>query len=125
MALILTDAGSPPPLTHRGNTAGWEGPWRMIQIDRVDATAADFVPDESDPESLAYVVYTSGSTGRPKGVEITHANLLNLIDWHQAAFDVTPADRASQVAGLGFDATAWEDLAALSRPAPACILPMN
>ena len=63
---------------------------------------------EPDPESLAYVVYTSGSTGRPKGVEITHANLLNLIDWHQAAFNVTASDRASQVAGLGFDASTWE-----------------
>ena len=63
---------------------------------------------EPDPDSLAYVIYTSGSTGRPKGVEITHANLRNLIDWHQAAFGVTAADRASQVAGLGFDAAAWE-----------------
>ena len=41
-------------------------------------------------------------------MEITHANLLNLIDWHVAAFGVTPADRAGQVAGLGFDAAAWE-----------------
>lgn len=66
--------------------------------------------DSADPapDTLAYVIYTSGSTGRPKGVEITHANLLNLIDWHQAAFDVTTVDRASQVAGLGFDAAGWE-----------------
>jgi acyl-coenzyme A synthetase/AMP-(fatty) acid ligase len=46
--------------------------------------------------------------GRPKGVEITHANLVNLIAWHHAAFGVTAADRASQVAGLGFDAAVWE-----------------
>ena len=44
---------------------------------------------EPEPENLAYVIYTSGSSGRPKGVEITHANLLNLIDWHQAAFAIT------------------------------------
>src|SRR4026207_2556756 len=43
-------------------------------------------------ENLAYVIYTSGSTGRPKGVQITHAALLNLINWHQRTFDVTPAD---------------------------------
>jgi amino acid adenylation domain-containing protein len=60
------------------------------------------------PESLAYVIYTSGSTGRPKGVEITHANLASLVDWHNAAFGVTAADRSSQVAGLGFDAAVWE-----------------
>lgn len=60
------------------------------------------------PHNLAYVIYTSGSTGRPKGVEITHASLLNLVQWHQRAFQVTENDRASQVARVGFDAAVWE-----------------
>lgn len=59
-------------------------------------------------ENLAYVIYTSGSTGRPKGVEITHGSLLNLVRWHQTAFEVTPDDRASLLASVGFDATVWE-----------------
>jgi amino acid adenylation domain-containing protein len=59
-------------------------------------------------KSLAYVIYTSGSTGRPKGVEITHESLLNLVRWHQRAFGVTAADRASQIANVGFDAAVWE-----------------
>jgi amino acid adenylation domain-containing protein len=58
--------------------------------------------------NLAYVIYTSGSTGRPKGVQITHAALLNLINWHQRTFAVTPADVATQLAGAGFDASVWE-----------------
>jgi acyl-CoA synthetase (AMP-forming)/AMP-acid ligase II/acyl carrier protein len=41
-------------------------------------------------------------------VEITHGNLAHLIDWHRNAFQLTPDDRASQVAGLGFDAAVWE-----------------
>jgi amino acid adenylation domain-containing protein len=57
---------------------------------------------------LAYVIYTSGSTGRPKGVQITHESLLNLIFWHQRAFSVSAADRATQLAGPAFDATVWE-----------------
>jgi amino acid adenylation domain-containing protein len=61
-----------------------------------------------DPESLAYVIYTSGSTGTPKGVEITHANLLHLVRWHRNAFNITAQDRASHLAGLGFDAAVWE-----------------
>ncbi len=57
---------------------------------------------------LAYIVYTSGSTGRPKGVEITHDSLLNLIFWHQRAFAVGAADRATQISSPAFDATGWE-----------------
>src|SRR5947209_6952918 len=63
---------------------------------------------EASPADLAYVIYTSGSTGSPKGVEITHGSLANLVSWHQQVFSVTPADRASHLAGLGFDAAVWE-----------------
>nr|BBH88096.1 hypothetical protein KTC_28470 [Thermosporothrix sp. COM3] len=68
----------------------------------------------SDPEiasfiyEVAYVIYTSGSTGYPKGVQVTHRNLLHLVDWHITAFQVTTEDRASQVAGPAFDAMVWE-----------------
>ncbi|MET0399320.1 MAG: non-ribosomal peptide synthase/polyketide synthase [Longimicrobiaceae bacterium] len=58
--------------------------------------------------SSAYVVYTSGSTGTPKGVVVTHGGLAGLVDWHLGAFGVTAADRATQLAGLGFDAAVWE-----------------
>ena len=60
------------------------------------------------PASLAYVIYTSGSTGQPKGVEVEHRALLNLIGWHQHAFKVTAADRATQLASPAFDASVWE-----------------
>ena len=65
--------------------------------------------------NAAYVIYTSGSTGRPKGVVISHGSLRNLVAWHQRAFSVTARDRASQVAGTGFDASVqeiWAHLAA-------------
>jgi amino acid adenylation domain-containing protein len=74
------------------------------------ALAGRLPPVECDPrpEDLAYLIYTSGSTGEPKGVELTHANLANLVDWHLRAFAVTAEDRASHLAGLGFDAAVWE-----------------
>jgi amino acid adenylation domain-containing protein len=70
--------------------------------------------DDTDPiarssiTDLAYVIYTSGSTGQPKGALITHDGLLNLVFWHQYAFGITPADRATQIASPAFDATGWE-----------------
>jgi amino acid adenylation domain-containing protein len=58
--------------------------------------------------NLAYVIYTSGTTGKPKGVEVEHRGLLNLVFWHQQAFTISPVDRATQVAGVAFDACGWE-----------------
>jgi len=77
--------------------------WRKIETRKAQAPQVELRPD-----ALAYVIYTSGSTGTPKGVEITHANLANLISWHNRVFQVTDADHASHLAGLGFDASVWE-----------------
>jgi amino acid adenylation domain-containing protein len=77
-----------------------------------DAAAIAKTPGNTDcdvsAKTLAYVIYTSGSTGVPKGVEITHENFANLVKWHHEAFGVSAKDRASHLAGLGFDASAWE-----------------
>ncbi len=61
-----------------------------------------------DPDATAYVLYTSGTTGEPKGVVVSHRSLAQLVRWHDDAFAVTPSDRASQIASVGFDATQWE-----------------
>ena len=55
-----------------------------------------------------YVIYTSGSTGRPKGVMVEHGGLKNLVSWHNERFGVSGEDRATQLAGIGFDASVWE-----------------
>jgi amino acid adenylation domain-containing protein len=60
------------------------------------------------PGHLAYLIYTSGSTGVPKAVAVEHASLANLAAWHRRRFAVTPEDRATQLAGLSFDASVWE-----------------
>lgn len=74
-------------------------------------------------ENLAYVIYTSGSTGKPKGVLIQHQSLLNLVSWHQNAFDITTIDRVTQLAGIAFDASVWEIWPYLTAGACLAIVP--
>ncbi|ASS74068.1 hypothetical protein CIG75_03095 [Tumebacillus algifaecis] len=59
-------------------------------------------------DQLAYVIYTSGSTGTPKGVEVEQAALRNLVEWHNATYCLTSADRTTLLAGTAFDASVWE-----------------
>ncbi|MEM9291575.1 MAG: amino acid adenylation domain-containing protein [Acidobacteriota bacterium] len=59
-------------------------------------------------EALAYVIFTSGSSGRPKGVGVSHRGLWNLVRWHRRRYPLGPGHRATQLAGLGFDASVWE-----------------
>ncbi len=109
LAFILQDAQASVLITDA--TLAQRFPKDAAEIMDVAALdASDAAPPESEPApgDLAYVIYTSGSTGTPKGVEITHAGLANLIAWHCDAFSVTSIDRASHVAGLGFDASVWE-----------------
>jgi amino acid adenylation domain-containing protein len=111
LAFMLDDAQAPVllsslPLARRLPA----GKRELVYIDapQIAEQAADSLPVEIGPGDLAYVIYTSGSTGKPKGVEITHGGLANLVFWHRQAFSVTASDRASHVAGLGFDAAVWE-----------------
>jgi amino acid adenylation domain-containing protein len=113
LAFMLNDAQPHVLITHQSVAEHLpKGSWQLINIE-LDAPEISNQPTDSPvcditPDDLAYVIYTSGSTGQPKGVEITHASLMNLVAWHQSAFNVTSADRASLLAGVGFDAAVWE-----------------
>lgn len=93
------------PLLHRLSFCGtptlmWE---EVAEQRRTDAPATTIEPRQS-----AYVIYTSGSTGKPKGVTTEHAGIMNLIMWHQNTFKVKATDRASHIAGVAFDGSAWD-----------------
>jgi amino acid adenylation domain-containing protein len=113
LAFMLSDAQPHVLITHQGVAEHLpRGDWQLITIDLDDPEIGNQSTDSPvcviTPDDLAYVIYTSGSTGQPKGVEITHASLMNLVAWHQSAFKITSADRASLLAGVGFDAAVWE-----------------
>lgn len=113
LAFMLEDARAPVLVTHRRLMDRIPtGAAQVICLDADAEALAQYATSDPAPTAtaanLAYIIYTSGSTGQPKGVQITHDSLLNLIFWHQRAFAVTATDRATQLAGPGFDATTWE-----------------
>ncbi|MFL9459672.1 non-ribosomal peptide synthase/polyketide synthase [Scytonema tolypothrichoides VB-61278_2] len=85
---------------------------QIVCLDTKAEIISQFSQDNPIPETqathLAYTIYTSGSTGQPKGVLIAHQGLLNLVFWHQRAFEITSSDKATQLAGTAFDAAVWE-----------------
>lgn len=56
----------------------------------------------------AYIMFTSGSTGFPKGAVMTHANILNFISWGKQQYEVTPADRFTNVNPVYFDNSVFD-----------------
>ena len=113
ISAVLSDAGAPIVLAHSNSAQQLQaGDWTALVLDAAGMAAGHY--PRTAPEvavacgDLAYVIFTSGSTGQPKGVEITHSNLMNLVEWHLRAFSVLPTDRATFQASPGFDAAVWE-----------------
>ncbi|HEV7214415.1 MAG TPA: condensation domain-containing protein, partial [Chloroflexota bacterium] len=113
LAAMLADAGAPVLVTQTAFMAKLpelracpvllDRDWPAIRQQPLEAPFRSVAP-----ANLAYVIYTSGSTGTPKGVGISQRGLVNLVRWHQRTYQVTPADRATLLAGLAFDASVWE-----------------
>ncbi|WP_163864652.1 non-ribosomal peptide synthetase/type I polyketide synthase [Myxococcus eversor] len=66
------------------------------------------------PEDLAHILYTSGSTGQPNGAMLTHAGMVNAIEWTNRKFGVGPDDRLIALSALHHDFSVYDVFGTLS-----------
>ncbi|HEX3528164.1 MAG TPA: non-ribosomal peptide synthase/polyketide synthase [Thermoanaerobaculia bacterium] len=80
-----------------------------VCLDRDSEALAGWPAEAPAPQGggdhLAYLIYTSGSTGRPNGVMISHAGLLNYVDWSVRTYASGGGRGAPAHSSIGFDLT--------------------
>jgi len=74
------------------------------------------------PEDLAHILYTSGSTGQPNGAMLSHAGMLNGVEWTNRTFGVGPDDRVIALSALHHDFSVYDIFGALGAGA-AIVMP--
>ncbi|MFE7038368.1 amino acid adenylation domain-containing protein [Streptomyces atratus] len=125
LAFMIEDSGAAHVVTDAAHTARLPRTPHRFLTDRDWPRIQDLAPHDPEPAAaphdLAYLIYTSGSTGRPKGVQIEHRSLVNLIHWTVESFGAAPGRRVAHLAGIGFDAAAWELWPALAAGATVCV----
>lgn len=112
LAFMIEDSAAAHVVTDAAHTARLPRTPHRFLTDQdwpgIEELATDDLEPAAAPHDLAYLIYTSGSTGRPKGVQIEHHSLVNLIHWTVESFGAAPGRRVAHLAGIGFDAAAWE-----------------
>ena len=110
LAFMLEDSRALLALTQKRLAAGLaQFGVETISLDESWETVAaepDYAPEDlTSGDNLAYIIYTSGSTGRPKGVAMTHAALVNLIQWQRFDLGLDRSGKTLQLSSLSFDAS--------------------
>ncbi|SFA72048.1 methyltransferase, FkbM family/amino acid adenylation domain-containing protein [Amycolatopsis marina] len=94
-----------------------------------DDTAADTATNVSasrpGPDDLAYVIYTSGSTGKPKGVEVTHRNVVSLLESTRDEYGFGSDDTWTMFHSAAFDFSVWELWGALGHAGRVVVVPFE
>jgi amino acid adenylation domain-containing protein len=77
--------------------------WESIALESRDNIMAG-----TSADSLAYIIYTSGSTGNPKGVQVTHYNVIRLLQATRPWYGFDERDVWSLFHSYAFDVSVWE-----------------
>lgn len=109
--VILTPGKAEPPSLYSFSKA----------IDVFQESVKNFAfPAKADHN--AYVIFTSGSTGIPKGVLVKHKSVVNLIEWANDYFEISPDDCLLFSTSLCFDLSVYDMFGILSAGASIRIL---
>ena len=79
-------------------------PELFVSIDQLSQPLSRPDPPRPAPDDLAYVIYTSGSTGKPKGVMVSHAAIVNTLQWRKDTVKLSTDDRMLMLLSHQFDA---------------------
>ena len=96
----------------------------IITLDNPSSSDLQPVLDyEITGNTPAYIMFTSGSTGFPKGAVMSHANVLNLIDWAKETFEISVNDIGTNVNPVYFDNSVFDFYSSLFNG--ACLVPFD
>ena len=128
LQVLVEDAAPPIVLTHSRLAPRLPAiAGEVVCLDTDAATIAGHIGEPLDavvrPDHAAYVIFTSGSTGRPKGVVVEHRHAVHLAHAQMDAPELAAGARVLQFSALGFDASMWEFLMALTTGGTLCIPP--
>ncbi|MFH5245983.1 amino acid adenylation domain-containing protein, partial [Antrihabitans spumae] len=114
IAHILDTAQPVCVLTTSRDAFDGAGSVPLIAIDTVATEGVSTEPVTDDErvgtvraDHPAYAIFTSGSTGRPKGVAVSHAAIVNQLEWMQSEYQLDATDAYLQKTATTFDVSLW------------------
>jgi tyrocidine synthetase-3 len=107
---VLEDSESPLILTQTKYKESLATKVKSINLEELESLSCspENLPEENNPNNLAYIIYTSGTTGKPKGVMIENHSVVNRIKWMQKNYPIVSGDVILQKTSYTFDVSVWE-----------------